>query len=150
MTLSRRRLLEGAGAGLLVAVLPRSLRAEDVDAVLRRLFGERRPEEGGVILEVASLVESGNSVAVTVRADPERPPPRRLHLVMPRNPTPWGLSVELQPPALPELATRVRLAGTQNLTAIAEWDDGGLGATAVSVMVTRGACIDENFEQWVR
>jgi predicted secreted protein len=69
---------------------------------------------------------------------------------MPRNPEPFGLRADFQPPALPELATRVRLSATQNLTAVGHWADGRLHAESVTVMVTRGACLDDNYGQWVR
>ena len=88
-------------------------------------------------------------VAVSVRGDDPQDPPEALFLFMPRNPEPWGLS-PLPSSALPELATRIRLSATQNLTAVGRWADGRLGLDSVTVLVTRGACIDENYGQWVR
>jgi sulfur-oxidizing protein SoxY len=148
--MDRRRFL-AAGTGALVALaLPLPLRAAgaDLEAVFAERFGDRRPTEGGVVLEVSRVVENGNSVAVTVRAAEGGEAPSALHLFMPRNPEPWGGTFHVDPPALPRVSTRVRLSGTQDLTAVAEWPDGRLGATAVSVLVTLGACIDENFERW--
>jgi predicted secreted protein len=95
-------------------------------------------------------VESGLSVAVSVRGEDPQDPPEALYLFMPRNPEPWGLEAHFQAPALPELATRIRLSATQNLTAVGRWADGRLGLDSVTVLVTRGACIDENYGQWVR
>lgn len=154
--LNRRTVLRLGGAALTVTVLPRPLSAAtipetgDLPAVLRAHFGDQRPEPGGVRLDVARLVESGQSVAVSVRALSFDDPPASLYLFMPRNPEPFGLRADFQPPALPELATRVRLSATQNLTAVGHWADGRLHAESVTVMVTRGACLDDNYGQWVR
>ncbi len=143
--LRRRSLLQGLAGGAFVLVAPRALAdlGSRLDAALAERFGERRPEQGGVELELSRLVENGNSVAVTVRASPDEPTPAALHLFMPRNPEPWGTSFQVAPPALAEFSTRIRLAGTQDVMAVAEWADGRLGATAVSVMVTLGACADD-------
>lgn len=153
--LPRRQFLSSAGALLVVTVVPwvpgrSDAAAIDLDRMYQQRFGDRRPRDGGVTLEVSQMVENGNSVAVTVTATGADPAPVALHLLMPRNPDPWGMRFRVAAPALPEISTRVRLSGTQNLTAIAEWADGRLGAHAVTVLVTLGACIDENYAEWVR
>lgn len=142
----RRAFLAGMTGSLTLLLMPRALAG--LESALQARFGDRRPQTGGVTLEVSSLVENGNSVAVTVRADASEPPPAALHLFMPRNPEPWGGSFHVQPPALPEFSTRVRLSGTQDLMAVAEWADGRLGAMAVSVMVTLGACADDIYGEF--
>lgn len=152
MSRTRRAVLTGvlAGAGPLLA-LPLVTRGAEtsLEREYAVLFGDRRPEPGDLELEVARVVENGNSVAVHVAADPADAP-AALHLFMPRNPERWGASFRFGPDALPEIATRVRLSMTQNLTAVAEWADGRLRSRSVSVLVTLGACIDENFERWAR
>lgn len=154
--LTRRQVLAGSGGALTLTVLPRALSAASVPETgdLRDLFkthfGDQVPLPGGVRLDVSRLVESGLSVAVSVRGDDPQDPPEALFLFMPRNPEPWGLEAHFHPPALPELATRIRLSATQNLTAVGRWADGRLGLDSVTVLVTRGACIDENYGQWVR
>lgn len=153
--LPRRAFLRGAGAVLIATAVPwlpgrSDAAAIDLDRMYQQRFGDRRPSDGGVTLQVSQMVENGNSVAVTVTATDATPAPVALHLLMPRNPDPWGIRYAIAAPAVPEFSTRVRLSGTQNLTAIAEWSDGRLGAHAVTVLVTLGACIDENFAEWVR
>ena len=152
--LPRRTLLKGMIGSATCMLLPNALgdmlaaSSRALEAVYAEHFGDRRPSPGGVELEVSRLVENGNSVAVTVRATPGEPAPDHLYLFMPRNPEPWGTRLSLTPPALPEFATRIRLSGTQNLTAVAEWADGRLGATSVAVMVTLGACADEIYGEF--
>lgn len=149
----RRQVLQGMTAATALLLLPKSLASLQgaLEAAYQERFGDRRPEPDGVRidLDISTLVENGNSVAVTVRARPDGEPPRSLHLFMPRNPEPWGGSVEVAPPALAEFSTRIRLAGSQDVVAVAEWADGRLGAKAVSVLVTLGACADELYGgQW--
>ncbi len=144
--LPRRAVIQGMAASFTLSLMPRA--SAGLEAALQARFGDRRPDTGGVELEVSSLVENGNSVAVTVRADPSQPSPSALHLFMPRNPEPWGTSFHIQPPALAEFSTRIRLSGSQDLMALAEWSDGRLGATAVSVMVTLGACADDLYGEF--
>lgn len=148
MSASRRTFLLGAGS-LLALPLAALAAEQELEAEYASLFGDRRPQPGDFELDVAQVVENGNSVAVRVAAAQEDPP-AAIHLFMPRNPERWGASFHFGPDALPEIATRVRLSMTQNLTAVAEWPDGRLRQRAVSVFVTLGACIDENYERWVR
>ena len=151
MSTTRRAVIAGALGALTTSPLAAAVAPGrgDLEAAYTALFGSRRPEPGDFELDVSQVVENGNSVAVRVAADPADPP-AAVHLFMPRNPERWGASFRFGPGALPEVATRVRLSMTQNLTAVAEWPDGRLRARAVSVLVTLGACIDENFERWVR
>lgn len=142
----RRTFLGGMAGGLTLLLMPRAMAG--LESALEARFGDRRPRSGGVELEVSTLVENGNSVAVTVRADASEPLPAALHLFMPRNPEPWGSSFRIQPPALAEFSTRIRLSGSQDLLAVAEWADGRLGARAVSVMVTLGACADDLYGEF--
>ena len=152
MSRTRRGFLVDAliGTGGLLALPAATCAAESsLEQEFQALFGDRRPETGTFELDVARVVENGNSVAVHVAADPADPP-SAMHLFMPRNPERWGASFRFGSQALPEIATRARLSMTQNLTVVAEWPDGRLRSRAVSVLVTLGACIDENFERWVR
>lgn len=149
MSQTRRAFLAGAAPALLA--LPVVARGADasLESEYAALFGDRRPEPGDFEVDVARVVENGNSVAVHISAD-AADPPSSIHLLMPRNPERWGASFHFGSDALPEIATRVRLSMTQNLTAVAEWRDGRLRERAISVFVTLGACLDENYERWVR
>ena len=147
MTVSRRQMLIGLAAG--VTALPSAGQSTPLADEFARLFGARRPAVGDFELDVSQVVENGNSVAVRLAADPDDAP-AAFHLFAPRNPEPWAATARFGPDALPEISTRLRLSMTQNVTAVAEWADGRLAQKEVSVLVTLGACIDENFERWVR
>jgi sulfur-oxidizing protein SoxY len=126
--MKRRRVLLLAAAGL-------PAWAQDA----AQTFAAGRPlGEGRVSLDVAPLVENGNAVPVRLRC----PGARRLALVAPANPVPLVAEFEIGPRAEPEVATRIRLASTQTLLALAELGDGSVWQQPVKVIVTLAACIE--------
>ena len=147
MKATRRHMLIALASG--IAALPGYGQRTPLEAEFMRLFGARRITAGAFDLDISQVVENGNSVAVRLAADASDPP-AAFHLFAPRNPEPFAATFRFGSTALPEIATRLRLSMTQNVTAVAEWPDGRLAQRAVSVLVTLGACIDENFERWVR
>ncbi len=146
-TPNRRQLL-AAGAGLLVSVcsaqgatLPDELAAAVAGftrgAVLR---------EGRVVLEIAELVDNGNAVPVTISAT--SPMTLADHVVAmavfsERNPQRDVLQVRLGPRSgQARVSTRIRLATTQKLVAVARMNDGSCWSRTVDVIVTIAACIE--------
>ena len=68
---------------------------------------------------------------------------RKLALFAEINPVPDMAVFEFpQPLERIEIDTRVRLAGTQQIVAVAEMTDGTVFATAMEVIVTLGGCMD--------
>jgi sulfur-oxidizing protein SoxY len=71
------------------------------------------------------------------------PTVQAIHLFSEKNPVPDMASFEFQAPLERiELETRVRLAGTQRVVAVAVMSDAGLYASAAEVIVTIAACLD--------
>jgi sulfur-oxidizing protein SoxY len=141
----RRRMLRAVAAGIAcIVVRPAAATPEDLAAVIRELFGERSIERGRVTLEVPRLAENGNIVPVTVIVDSpmtERDYVHSIHLFAESNPQPRILDATLGPyNARPRVATRVRVAVSQHLQAIAVMSDGSLWSAAVEVEVTVGGC----------
>jgi sulfur-oxidizing protein SoxY len=105
-----------------------------------------RPVESRVTLSIEPLVDNGNSVPVTVRADlPLAGSHAVTHLALfnERNPQPEVAVFELSPlMGRAEIATRIRLAGTQRVAALARTADGRVYARTVEVVVTTAACAE--------
>lgn len=147
--LSRRELLLAAGAGLasLVVVRPARATPEAMQEAIRKVVGAARVTPGRVKLELPPLVENGNVVPLAVSvASPmtEVDHVRGLHVFTERNPRPEVLSVRLGPRAgRARVATRVRLANTQSVVAIAELSDGSWWSDSADVVVTLAACLEE-------
>jgi sulfur-oxidizing protein SoxY len=101
---------------------------------------------GRVKLELPKLAENGHSVALTVSVESpmtEQDHVRRIDLVSEKNPVPHMATFLLGARAgRAEIGTRVRLNGTQRMTAIAELSDGSFWFDTFDVTVTEAACLD--------
>lgn len=145
--LTRRLMLTGLGAGMLSSALPFSAlgEPEDADKAIRDLFGDGEIREGKVTVKLPPIAENGNSVAITVSVDSpmsEADHVRRIGLFSPRNPIPELAVFELGPRAgKAEVSTRIRMAGTQRIRAVAEMSDGSLWMGSASTVVTLAACV---------
>ena len=146
--LTRRHVLV-AGAAL-AAWQPSTAQLSGDPAALQTAIaaftGGRKPSTGRVQLDIAPLVENGNTVPVAVRVDSAMTAAdhvRRIALFTERNPQPevavFNLSL-LSGRA--EVATRMRLATSQRIVALAEMQDGSFWQGAVEVVVTLAACVE--------
>lgn len=144
---SRRRALGGAGALLLVACLP--ARAEDplpsIPSLATYLAG-RVPRRERIKLAIPALADNGFAVPMRITvAGPFAPGAhvKSLRVFSETNPVPDVAVFEFpQPLARIELDSRIRLAGTQRIVAVAELADGTVYAAATEVVVTLAGCMD--------
>ena len=115
-------------------------------AAMKRVVGEATVREGKVKLDIPPLVENGNVVPVTVSVDSPMTATdyvKAIHLFNEKNPLSDVIGARLGPRAgRATLATRIRLADTQNVTAIAELSDGTFWTDSVQVIVTLAACVE--------
>ncbi|MFM2065177.1 MAG: hypothetical protein RLZZ584_86 [Pseudomonadota bacterium] len=107
--------------------------------------------EGRVEIDIAELIDNGNAVPVTL-AVPASPMTAADHVVAlalfaERNPLPDVVSFQLGPRAgRAEVATRIRLATSQQLVAVARLSDGSFWQRSVKVIVTLAACVEDASE----
>ncbi len=103
---------------------------------------------GRVRLELPPLADNGNSVAMKVTVESPmsaRDHVRAVHLFSERNPVRHMAAFYLGPRSgRAEIASRIRLAGSQKVVALAEMSDGSFWAGSASVVVTLSACLDES------
>lgn len=101
---------------------------------------------GRVTLEVPPLVENGNGVPITVRVQSPMTAEahvRQIAVFNQRNPHRDVIQATLGPRAgKAEFSTRIRLATTQELVALARFSDGSIGSHRVEVLVTLAACAE--------
>ena len=135
-------------AALALALAPLTARAEEEPdvAAFKAHVGNRRVSTGRLKLDVPRIADNGNTVPVKI----QMPGPfatgaevRSVHLFSEKNPVPQ-MAVFHFPVALPriELESRVRLAGSQRLIAVATLADGSLHAASADIVVTVSACLD--------
>jgi len=103
---------------------------------------------GRVKLELPPLADNGNSVAMKLTVESPMTPQdhvRAVHLFSERNPVRHMAAFHLGPKSgRAEIASRIRLAGSQKIVALAEMSDGSFWAGSASVVVTLSACLDES------
>ena len=103
---------------------------------------------GRVKMDLPVIADNGNAVPLKVSvASPMTVADhvKAIHLVSDRNPVRNMASFQFGPHSgRAELETRVRLAGSQNVTVIAEMSDGTFWMDHSHVQVTLSACLDES------
>jgi sulfur-oxidizing protein SoxY len=137
--------------GLLgIAAFPWRVRAQVVaiDPTVQKITGGARLSKGRVKLEMPVLADNGNAVPLKVNVESPMTTEdhvKAIHLVSDRNPMRHMAAFHFGPQSgRAELATRVRLAGSQNVTALAQMADGSYWYDSARIQVTLSACIDES------
>ena len=147
-TVTTRRQLLHAGAGLGGWLLLRPAQAADqLEEAIRAWTGGAPVQTGRVKLDIAPLVDNGNTVPLAVQVD--SPMTAADHVVAiavfnQRNPQPDVVRFTLGPrTGRASVATRMRLATTQKLSAVARMSDGSYWQHTLEVIVTLAACLEE-------
>jgi sulfur-oxidizing protein SoxY len=153
---SRRAVLAGAGAAgavgafgfPLLIVRPAAATPDKMKAAIKEVVGEAPVKTGRVTLDIPPLVENGNTVAMTVTVESPMTPAdhvKVVHVFNEKNPQPNVIDAHFGPRAArAAFSSRIRLADTQTLVAIAEMSDGSFWSDQVDVIVTLAACLEYN------
>lgn len=131
----RETLAMGAGAALMT-VLPFRANAA-VDDLIAEFTGGAAVADGGVDLTAPEIAENGNTVPIAVSAEGAT----AIMVLAAGNPTPPVCTFKFGPMAGSQSAsTRIRLAGTQDVIAVAQLADGSFARASKTVKVTIGGC----------
>ena len=113
---------------------------------IRKIVGEAALQHGKVTLDVPPLVENGNAVPLTVSIDSpmtEADHVKAVHIFNEKNPQPHVISVTLGPRAgRASVSTRIKLADSQQVVALAELSDGSFWSESADIIVTIAACVE--------
>ena len=143
---SRRTLLAAGLACSLSAISRPSRAAGELEAAVAAFAGGTPVRNGRVTLAVAALVENGNTVPIAVSVD--SPMTAESHVTTiavfnERNPQREVAVFHLGPRAgRASVSTRIRLATSQKLVAVARLNDGTLWSDTVEVIVTLAGCVE--------
>lgn len=150
---TRRQFLGLAGSAAVLGAVPIvSLRPAEATpatlaAAIRNVTGAAVVHTGRVKLDVPPLVENGNTVPMTVSVSNPMTPDdyvRSIHVFNEKNPQPNIGNFYLGPKCgRAQVSTRIRLADSQKIVAIARLSDGSFWSTSVDVVVTLAACTEE-------
>ena len=116
----------------------------EVEAAIKKILGDRTAEEGRISLDLPEIAENGNTVPLTVEVESpmtDEDHVTAVHIFADGNPLPDVAKMTFTPRNGEAVAaTRIRLAKTQKIHAIAEMSDGSVFTAAREVKVTIGGC----------
>ncbi len=141
MNLSRRKALALGGAVVTVSLLPVSLAqaaSPETLAVIAEFTGGVEPSDGTGVLNLTTpeIAENGNTVPISMAAKGAS----AIMILADGNPNPGVITFRFGELAEPRGASRIRLAGTQSVIAVAQMADGSYLQVARTVKVTIGGC----------
>jgi len=150
---SRRQFLGLAGGAAVIGAVPMvTLRPADATpatlaAAIRGVVGPAVVRTGKIKLDIPPLVENGNTVPMTVSVSSPMTADdhvKSIHVFNEKNPQPNIGNFYLGPQAgRAQISTRIRLADSQKIVAIAKLSDGSFWSATVEVVVTLAACTEE-------
>ena len=150
---TRRRFLALTGGAAVLGAMPivaaKPARATPalMATAMRDVTGSAVVRAGKVKLDVPPLVENGNTVPMTVSVTSPMTAEdhvKSIHVFVEKNPQPNVGNFVLGPHAgRAQVSTRIRLADSQKIVAIAKMSDGSFWSATVDVVVTLAACTEE-------
>lgn len=150
MRTTRRQFLSLAGGVTVIPIVtlrPVEATPAMLNSAIRNVVGEAPIRSGRIKLDIPPLVENGNTVPMTVSvASPMTATEyvKSIHVFNEKNPQPNIGNFYLTPAAgRAQVSTRIRLADTQKVVAIARLSDDTFWQAAVDVVVTLAACTEE-------
>lgn len=144
--LSRRDFAIGGACALLAALTARGALAdtEGLSTLVTRIFGDRDFEEDRIRLLVPPVAENGMVVPVSIEVDSPMTPEDHvisLHLFALDNPVPHVSTYNFTPESgRAAISTRIRLAKSQDILALAEMSGRTIHAAKTSVKIMIGGC----------
>ncbi|NNM73353.1 SoxY-related AACIE arm protein [Enterovirga aerilata] len=146
VSLSRREVLLAGSAASFVLAVPALASPEEMNEAIRRFTSGAETKAGRVRLDLPPLVENGNAAPLAILVESpmtEADHVRRIAVFNERNPQPNVITAHLGPRSgRASLSTRIRLANSQRITAVAEMSDGSFWSGTADVIVTLAACIE--------
>jgi sulfur-oxidizing protein SoxY len=146
-SIKRRNLLAaGIGLGAWIVMRPAAATPEELAAAIKAFTGGATVNTGKVTLDIAKLIDNGNAAPITVIVDSPMSATDHvtaIALFNERNPQTEIAKYALGPRAgKAVVSTRIRLATSQKLVAVAKLSDGSFWSHTVDVVVTLAACIE--------
>ena len=150
MLIVNRRQALTVGAGALAATalgfsaLPAIAETNGFEELIKQFTGGRAPVPGRVNLDLPKIADDGASVPITITVDApmtEQSYVTDVLVVAEANPKPRVAVFHFSPASgVAEVSTRIRLAQTENVVAIAKMNDGSVYMARKEVTVTVGGC----------
>ncbi|HWV51118.1 thiosulfate oxidation carrier protein SoxY [Pseudorhodoplanes sp.] len=148
ISITRRQTLFVGAAAIAATALGQSIvpayAANNLDELSKAFTGGAAPVEGKVKLDLPEIAENGNTVPITVTVDSPMTDAdyvKEVIVLADGNPNAGVATFHFNPASgVAEANTRIRLANTQNIVAIAKTNDGKFYTAKKQVKVTIGGC----------
>ena len=118
----------------------------DAMQAMKAIVGNRPVNSGRIYFELPPLVENGNLVAIKFSVQSpmtQNEYVKAIHIIAEANPLPNVVSCYFTPlSGKAEASTRIRLADSQKVWALAQMSDGSFWRTSVDTVVTLSACTE--------
>ena len=144
----REFVLGGAAAATAIALAGSDTLAQSTaqgwEEAVKKILGDAKPIDGKLTLDLPEIAENGNTVPFTINIDSpmtDKDYVKAVHLIATGNPQPGVATFRFTPQSgKAVVASRMRLARTQDVIALAELSDGKFLQAKRSVKVTIGGC----------
>lgn len=141
---TRRQALTAGGVALMgIAAAPVAAKSMAQQIINDYLAGAK-PQTRAIDLDVPANADNPNAVHVTVKVDSPMTPEsycKEIVLVAEGNPRPLASRFSFGPgAAVPHVSTRIRLAESQRITALARMSDGTVLTASKDVIVAVSGC----------
>lgn len=150
MPTTRRQFLSLAGGVTVIRIVtlrPVEATPAMLSSAIRNIVGEAPIRTGKVKLDIPPLVENGNTAPMTVSVTSPMTADdyvKSIHVFNEKNPQPNIGTFYLSPSCgRAQISTRIRLADTQKVVAIARLSDDSFWQVTADVVVTLAACTEE-------
>ena len=150
LSLNRREALRLLGFGTVAVVggalvsTPAAATPDTAAAHMSKISGTSSFKTGKITLKLPEIAENGATVPITVTVDSpmsSKSYVKTIHIAADANPNPEVVTFNLSPAmGKAEVSTRLRLAKSQNVIAVAVMNDGSVYKSAKQVKVTIGGC----------
>ena len=136
MKVTRRDTMAIGGAAVISTLIP-SISVASTNDLIMGITGGADAAASGIDLTAPEIAENGNTVPISVDA----PGAVAVTILAAGNPLPGVATFNFGDGAGSQSATtRIRLAGTQDVIAVAKMADGSFAAVTKTVKVTIGGC----------
>ena len=145
-TLTRRQMMAWAGGAALLGFGGRTAFADPAETkkAIAEVAGDKTLKEGRINLNLPEIAENGSTVPLKLEVDSpmtESDYVKAVHVFAEGNPNPDVATFNFTPASGRAFAsTRIRLAKTQDVIAVAEMSDGSMYSARQTVKVTIGGC----------
>lgn len=120
---------------------------EAMQAEIQKLVGAGKLSRGKITLDIPQLVENGNTVPMLIKVDSpmtQADHVKSIHVFNEKNPQTHVMSITLGPRSgRANISTRIKLADSQKIVAVAQMSDGSFWTGSADVIVTIAACLED-------